>query len=974
MRETKNRSSTFRRQRPLQRLDIVCDQFEERWLADDPPQIAEYLEQVSREEQGRLFIELLKLDLDYRHQRQEHPKEETLVEKFPEFRTEIMQVLTGQPSWTKIDDAHLAQTQPHVEASDTPKRMRGNLPSGSHFAGYELLNEIARGGMGVVFRARQIEADRIVALKMILSGSLAGHDEIERFKTEAKAAASLDHPNIVPIFDVGEFEEHHYFSMGYVDGPSLKQFLSEGMPGVRKSAALVDTMAQAIDYAHSKGVIHRDLKPANILLDKKDSPRITDFGLSKVLDSQTELTGTGQLLGTPAYMSPEQVSGVSSRIGPLTDVYSLGAILYELTTGQVPFRAESTIQMLDQVSSETPSPLRLVNPHIDADIETICLKCLEKDPADRYASARALSEDLGRYLRGEPIVARRIRPAQKFVRWCKRRPIIAGLSASLMASLLAFGSSTIYFAVTSRIRGSMVEVERQQKDYNLEMAQAAVDEMVDQAELLADVPKTESQRIELLEKATSFYRQFLRQRPDDSDVRHQAARVHHSMGEVFRLLDQFDASKKAYGESIAILRDLSSADSEAVRHKQRLRESYIWLGVLLNTVEPENALNFTDRAVQIQESIAAGISDPSGADFGMARALYNRGLMLSERGATDAAEADYQKAITLLRNLLESGASVGVYDYRLDLGRTLNNYGNHLKKRKRVDEAKEMISEAISLHAGRNLDREERQDLATFRNNLSNTLASLGDIENATKENQRAIDLLEALAKQFPRYGTIKSELANAWNSCGALAGRTRKLDEAGEAFARAETPLQALVDDYPDQASYVHRLGNSRYNRGVVAYMQKDYEVTTKLLNEAIELHLRSHASNPKNEEFSRSLKNDYSLAIKSLQVTQDVDAIVQTTVDFVSAFPRDSKLRRQAAQWLAQGYKIASARVAEHSSSRVESIGKRAVEELESALRMGEPQASLFEDGQVAEAFLPLQDREDFRELLDGLPSDEL
>src|SRR6516165_4200893 len=275
------------------------------------------------------------------------------------------------------------------------------------FGDYELLHEVARGGMGVVYRARQRTLNRIVALKMILAGRLAAEEDITRFRTEAEAAARLQHPHIVAVHEVGEIEGQHYFSMDFIEGTSLAQKLLQSgpMPG-RVAARYVRLMARAVHHAHKQGILHRDLKPSNILIDAEDEPHITDFGLAKRLGGDSGQTRTGVVLGTPSYMAPEQAAGKSNELGPACDIYGLGAVLYELITGRPPFRAETPLNTVMQVMDSDPPPPRLLNSNIDHDLETICLKCLEKDPRRRYATAEALAEDLRRYLNDEPISAR----------------------------------------------------------------------------------------------------------------------------------------------------------------------------------------------------------------------------------------------------------------------------------------------------------------------------------------------------------------------------------------------------------------------------------------------------------------------------------------------------------------------------------------------------------------------------------------
>ena len=271
-----------------------------------------------------------------------------------------------------------------------PDRAEAPLPGTNvrYFGDYELIEEIARGGMGVVYKARQVSLNRVVALKMILAGQLAGKDDVKRFHAEAEAAANLDHPGIVPIYEIGEHEGKHYFSMAYVDGGSLAGLLKDGPLPPRVAAEYTQKIAAAIAFAHERGVIHRDLKPGNVLLDRNGEPKITDFGLAKHVKGESQLTTTGQILGTPSYMPPEQAAGDIGAIGPAADIYSLGAVLYALLTGRPPFQSDSPLDTLLQVREREPIGPRQLNPKVPADLETVCLKCLEKVPGRRDLSVQ----------------------------------------------------------------------------------------------------------------------------------------------------------------------------------------------------------------------------------------------------------------------------------------------------------------------------------------------------------------------------------------------------------------------------------------------------------------------------------------------------------------------------------------------------------------------------------------------------------
>jgi eukaryotic-like serine/threonine-protein kinase len=319
----------------------------------------------------------------------------------------------------------------------------GSAPFSPHrFGDYELFEERARGGMGVVYRARQLKLNRIVALKMILAGQFASKEEVLRFRGEAEAAARLQHPNIVSIHETGERDGHHYFSMDYVEGRTLADIVRDGPLPAQRAAKYACRIAEAIHYAHSQGVLHRDLKPSNVIIDAHDEPQITDFGLAKRMRDDFGVTVTGQVLGSPNFMPPEQTSAKSGRVGPASDVYGVGAILYCLLTGRPPFHAETIEELLLQLRDTEPVSPRLLNPSVPRDLETISLKCLEKDPARRYATAEALADELGRFIRDEPIQARPLRLTGKLWRWCRRRPAIAALSSSVVLLLLAVAVSS----------------------------------------------------------------------------------------------------------------------------------------------------------------------------------------------------------------------------------------------------------------------------------------------------------------------------------------------------------------------------------------------------------------------------------------------------------------------------------------------------------------------------------------------------
>jgi serine/threonine protein kinase len=333
-----------------------------------------------------------------------------------------------------------SETLPPGPVEEEPSGAR-SLPQ---VPGFEILGELGRGGMGVVYQARQVALKRIVSLKMILAGSHAGEAELARFRTEAEAVARLQHPHIVQVFEVGEHQGFPYLSLEFCAGGSLAKRLQGAPLPPAEAAALVEKLARAMQAAHAASVIHRDLKPANVLLLEDGTPKITDFGLAKKLDDAAGQTQTGAIMGTPSYMAPEQAQGRSKDIGTAADIYALGAMLYECMTGRPPFRAATVMDTLMQVIAEEPVPPSQLQPKVPCDLETICLKCLEKDPARRYESASSLADDLAHFLQGEPIRARAVGRMERSWRWCRRNPAVAAL---LAVSALAALAGSLWFVL-----------------------------------------------------------------------------------------------------------------------------------------------------------------------------------------------------------------------------------------------------------------------------------------------------------------------------------------------------------------------------------------------------------------------------------------------------------------------------------------------------------------------------------------------
>ncbi len=402
-------------------IDAVCDRFESAWQRGARPRVEDSLGELPHGVEAVLLAELLELELYYRRRAGEAPTEADFRERFP---------------------AH-----PHLIALAFHEREVATQPGAPpEFPGYQLLEVLGRGGMGVVYKARQTSLNRVVALKVLPAGAYVGSQVAARFRIESEAAARLQHPNIVQVYEAGECGGVPFYAMEYVAGRSLAQVLRDGPLPPREAAVCLEQLARAVHYAHDQGVVHRDLKPANIMMaacgfaesarPQAAVPKIADFGLAKALDAGAELTVTGQVLGTPSYMAPEQVGG-AAQVGPASDLYSLGAVLYATLTGRPPFRGQTLYAVLAQIGEAEPVPPRRLNPAVPRDLETICLKCLQKEPRRRYATAQDLADDLRRWLKGEAICGRPSGPIERAGRWARRNRLTAVLLLALIIVTLA---------------------------------------------------------------------------------------------------------------------------------------------------------------------------------------------------------------------------------------------------------------------------------------------------------------------------------------------------------------------------------------------------------------------------------------------------------------------------------------------------------------------------------------------------------
>lgn len=745
--------------------------------------------------------------------------------------------LPGEHSGTSVDLA--AALWPTESTDDAAEAVDGPAAPG-----YRLVRKLGGGAMGEVYLARHLRLGRLVALKVIRAEA-SGPQWRARFLAEAQAVARLQHPNIVQIYEVGESADRPYLALEYVAGGSLAERLHRCALAPGAAASLVQVLARAVQHAHDRGIIHRDLKPANVLLQELDCPKVADFGLASI-DPGARSEG---IVGTPSYMAPEQDGRSGGRVGPWTDIYALGSVLYECLCGRPPFRGRTIEETLAAVHNQPPPDLPATVPH---DLRTICAKCLEKQPQRRYASATDLADDLGRFLRGEPILARPVGTAERLWKWARRRPVVAGLLGLLtLAGITLVVVGAIY---QSLLRESLKQTERQRSraEANYQQALAAVDRLLSRvgSERLTKVPGVDEVRAELLEDALAFYSGFLKaaEEPDPA-LRWETARAHMQVGKIEQLLGRNDVAENHYRAGVSRFEQLSADFPGRGEYRDALADARLRLGQLLGP-----GAKSADAGSEFEQ--ARTLWAAMSADARVADCDHAAGAWHQSAGRLNDAEACYQRALEKRRELV---AADGTDAARRDLAMSLHNLAGLCLTVNRRGEALPYQTEAVQLFEqlarSRPNDEESRRLWAAGLHTLGVLHAWSGKHDKARQSYEQAIQLREALARFHPNAPDFQGSLARTYLNLAAVDLDTGRGLEAEKHTRQGVAILQRVVDQYPQDWEQTKSLIGAMTNLALMLQ-------STKRMDEAESVYLRAIAlcealiqAQPGNPHFTTSL-----------------------------------------------------------------------------------------------------------------------
>jgi tetratricopeptide (TPR) repeat protein/tRNA A-37 threonylcarbamoyl transferase component Bud32 len=694
-----------------------------------------------------------------------------------------------------------------------------NALQGVEFGEYELLEEINRGAMGVVYKAWQRTLDRLVAIKVLRAGELAEPSDLVRFIDEARAAAAIQHPNIVAIYDSGERDGQLYFAMAYVEGQSLAQMVRENVFKPHDAATCVKTIAETMQAAHDGGVIHRDLKPSNVLVDKKGRPLIADFGLAKHVANQSQLTATGVIMGTPSYMSPEQARGDNGAVGVHSDVYAIGAILYELVTGRPPFRAASAMETVRQVIDNEPPAPRSLSTSVPKDLETIILKCLQKEPSKRYATSQGLADDLDRFLLGKPIQARPTGRVERLWKICKRYPIATAASALALLCLAGTATaSTAAYLVTSRALSSETQAKTAETRAKT-VAENRLTETRDVLQYLSDVSANKlansrhlaTVRKEMLEKVLDYHQQFARENHDQPGARHVLSKTYFEIAYLSSSLGRPVEAEEAYAQAIECTRRLIRDEPDTSVYRVSLATA---LGncanVRVSLRNPDGAREMLREAIDQWDLLARAW--PGDVNFERGRIVHRSVLALLDSKSAK----NYEAAIKQFRDV-ETRYERFLEQFPADrVGQA--SFATHLLNQGQFetdqDQAQRSFEKALAQALPRmNEDAEGRLTVANIESVLGSLYRRQGKPAEARKKFESAIAVEQKLVQEDPDDAELRLSLARSHHNFAFFLTRLPELASATAQYQEAIAHKLLLCRLQPNNVSFRSSLAYSRYN-----------------------------------------------------------------------------------------------------------------------------------------------------------------
>ena len=728
---------------------------------------------------------------------------------------------------------------------------------------YRILAELGRGGMGIVFKAQDPELDRTVALKVLQPGCADGPARA-RFVREARAAAAIDHVNVVPVYAVwNPAEGPPYLVMQYVEGPTLRaRITAEQRLAPREAARIIWQVAEGLAAAHGAGLIHRDIKPANIIIEAaRDRAKIVDFGLVRPTTGPGGITQEGVLAGTPEYMSPEQIrdpAGIDRR----SDVYGLGVTLYEALTGSVPFRGVAHM-VLHQVLHDEPVPPRRLSDSIPRDLETVCLKAMAKEPGRRYQTAQDLGEDLRRWLDAEPIRARPVSRREKLWRWCRRNPRTAALLGTvsfLLVLVTAVSTGAALWIAAERTRADenyrTAEAQRRQAQENLEQALKAVDEMLTQVgqEWLRDLPGVEEVRRDLLQKALGFYQEFLRQNRHDPAIRLETGRAHGRVAKIYQLLGQDKDAEQAYREALAVFEELVHDFPDRPDSRYQLaRQSNEFSAFLARPlVRGDEADAAHRRALELLTRLVADFPGQADYRYELGRSHNRRGDLWVGLRRFDLAEADLRKVIDINARLTDDFPERP--DYQRALAYGYNNLGLVLMRQGHMPDARAAHDQAIQVLTGL-VQRFPKQpvyqsDLAFSHRNRALSWPA-NQWERRKADGLEAVKLYTRLADDFPSRPDFRWELSSGYNNLGVMLKAAGQYDEAKAAYQEALRLRAKLAADFPTQASFRRDEASTRFNLARLFHQMRQWDAAQAALEETLRIQTELVQRFPAQQQF---------------------------------------------------------------------------------------------------------------------------